>query len=210
MTSSVNKAASATTHPGNMGLTRPWLRRAISIALMFHLVAVVVAPLSVSPTSPLWQRAWIVCRPYLDTLYLNHGYHFFAPDPGPSHLVHYELRFDDGRVERGQFPHRDQHWPRLRYHRHFMLSEFLNSLAIDDSRRELFESVTQSYANHLRHEHHATEVSLSLRRHYLASPKHILGGKKLDDRSLFAERPLGMFRDVSNIAEQRKEPLTRR
>ena len=170
---------------------RPWLRRIISVGLVLHLAAIVIAPLAVGPTSPLWQRAWSVFRPYLEVMNLNHGNHFFAPEPGPSHLVHYELRFDDGRVERGIFPNAQQHQPRLRYHRHFMLSEFLNNLAIDDTHRELFDAVTHSYAEHLRHEHHAAEVTLSLRRHYVPSPQHISSGKRLDDLSLFAERPLG-------------------
>ncbi len=180
---------------------RPWLRCAVTVGLLFHLFAIVVAPLAVMPTSPLWQRAWTFCRPYLEVLYLNHGYHFFAPEPGPSHLVHYELSFEDGRVERGQFPNANQHRPRLFYHRHFMLSEFLNSLAIDESRRELFRDVTRSYADHLRHKHQASEVTLSLRRHYLPSPQHVQSGKKLNDVSLFAERPLGTFRDRAMLVE---------
>lgn len=170
---------------------RPWLRRIISVGLVLHFVALVIAPLAVAPTSLLWQRTWTVFQPYLEVMNLNHGYHFFAPEPGPSHLVHYELRFDDGRVEQGIFPNVQQHQPRLRYHRHFMLSEFLNNLAIDDGRRELFDAVTQSYAEHLGHEHHAAEVKLSLRRHYVPGPQHVSSGKRLDDLSLFAERPLG-------------------
>lgn len=169
----------------------PWLRRAVSVGLILHLFALVIAPLAVAPTSPLWQRAWLVFRPYLEAMNLNHGYHFFAPEPGPGHLVHYELRFEDGRVEKGLFPNASQQQPRLRYHRHFMLSEFLNNLAIDDSRREVFDVVTRSYADHLRNEHHAAEVTLSLRRHYVPGPQHVLSGKRLNDASLFAERPLG-------------------
>ena len=168
-----------------------WLRRVVSVGIVLHLFSLVIAPLAVAPTSPLWQRAWLVFRPYLEGLNLNHGSHFFAPDPGPSHLVHYELRFEDGRTERGFFPNVEQHRPRLRYHRHFMLSEFLNNLAIDDSRRELFDAVTHSYAEHLRHEHRAEKVTLSIRRHYVPSPQQVLSGTPLNDVSLFAERPLG-------------------
>jgi hypothetical protein len=163
----------------------------MSVAIALHLLALVIAPLAVAPTSPLWQRAWLAFRPYLEGLNLNHGSHFFAPDPGPSHLVHYELRFEDGRTERGFFPNVQQHWPRLRYHRHFMLSEFLNNLAIDGSRRDLFDAVTHSYAEHLRYEHHAEEVTLAIRRHYVPSPEQVSSGKPLNDLSLFAERPLG-------------------
>lgn len=168
-----------------------WLRQMVSVGIILHLLALVVAPLAVAPTSPLWQRAWLVFRPYLEGLNLNQGSHFFAPDPGPSHLVHYELRFEDGRTERGFFPNVQEHWPRLRYHRHFMLSEFLNDLAIDDNRRGLFDAVTHSYAEHLRHEHRADEVTLAIRRHYVPSPQHVSSGKSLNDLSLFAERPLG-------------------
>lgn len=174
-----------------VGTRSLWLRRLISIGLAVHLAALTIAPLAVAPSSLLWQRAWLVFRPYLEVMNLNHGNHFFAPDPGPSHLIHYQLRFDDGRVEQGLFPNVREHQPRLRYHRHFMLCEFLNNLAIDDSRRELFDAVTRSYADHLRHKHNATEVTLSLRRHYVPGPQHISSGKRLDDLSLFAERPLG-------------------
>lgn len=170
---------------------KPWLRRFVSAGLLWHLIALVIAPLAVAPTSPLWQRTWLTFRPYLEAMNLNHGSHFFAPEPGPSHLVRYELRYEDGRVEQGLFPNAQQQQPRLRYHRHFMLSEFLNNLAIDDSRREVFDAVTRSYADHLRHEHHAAEVTLALRRHYVPAPQHVLSGKRLNDLSLFAERPLG-------------------
>lgn len=170
---------------------RPWLRRAVSLAIVLHLMALVVAPLAVAPASLLSQKMWSVFRPYLEVLYLNHGYHFFAPEPGPSHLVRYELRFDDGHVQQGVFPNAQEHRPRLLYHRHFMLSEFLNNLAIDEGRTELFDAVTKSYAEHLRHQYSAAEVTLHLRRHYLASPQHVSSGKRLDAIELFAERPLG-------------------
>jgi hypothetical protein len=61
-------------------------------------------------------------------MYLNHGYAFFAPDPGPNHLVDYKVEFADGRpAVSGRFPDLSKERPRLLYHRHFMLSEALNS-----------------------------------------------------------------------------------
>jgi len=59
-------------------------------------------------------------------LFLGHGYRFFAPDPGPSHLVEFEITSADGSVVSGRFPDRDDDansLPRLQYHRWFMLSE---------------------------------------------------------------------------------------
>lgn len=169
---------------------RPWLRGAVSLGLLLHLLAVVLAPLAVAPTSPLWLQAWSVFRPYLQALNLNHGYHFFAPEPGPGHLLRYELHFANGNVRRGIVPDATHHQPRLRYHRHFMLSEFLNRLAIDEQRPELFERVSQSYADHLCHAHGAERVTLTLRRHYIPGPQQVAAGMRLDDVSLFAERPV--------------------
>lgn len=189
MNAAVTQSDSAT-KPVATVWSRSWLRRSISCLLVFHLFAIVIAPLAVAPCSQLSQKLWSGFRPYLEVLYLNHGYHFFAPDPGPSHLVRYELRFEDGRVEQEVFPNKAQHKPRLLYHRHFMLSEFLNNLAMDESRPELFHAVTQSYSEHLRHQHRAVGVILHLRRHYLPSPQHVSSGKRLDAVELFAERPL--------------------
>jgi hypothetical protein len=53
-------------------------------------------------------------------MYLDHGYFFFAPNPGPSHLVGI-------RDQSVLFPDRKEQWPRLLYHRYFMLSEFYNN-----------------------------------------------------------------------------------
>ena len=54
-------------------------------------------------------RSWLAQKPpmqwYLDALYLNHGYSFFAPEPGIGYLIHYDLL--DGRggvVKQGSFP----------------------------------------------------------------------------------------------------------
>lgn len=69
-----------------------------------------------------------VFRPYSEAAYLDHGYQFFAPNPGPSHLVKYKVDFDDGRPSiEGIFPDLKTERPRLLYHRHFMLSEHLHA-----------------------------------------------------------------------------------
>ncbi len=109
-----------------------WSRRTrtlVSLALVWHLAALVVAPLAAPPPTSQLARgiaAWF--NPYLQALYLNHGYRFFAPNPGPSHLVEYELTFADGSTRSGQFPNLAEHQPRLLYHRHFMLSETIFAL----------------------------------------------------------------------------------
>ncbi len=108
-----------------------WAKMTISILLLFHLAAVFVAPFAVAcdtgaSSSPAVApvRRWL--DPYITLMFLNHGYFFFAPDPGPNHLVDYKVEFDDGRKEvTGRFPDLTTERPRLLYHRHFMLSESL-------------------------------------------------------------------------------------
>ena len=72
-----------------------WL---LNLLLVFHLSAVFVPPFTFATrtgyeSSPLADLALLVVQPYVDAMFLNHGYFFFAPNPGPSHLVQYEVRF---------------------------------------------------------------------------------------------------------------------
>jgi hypothetical protein len=110
----------------------PTIKLLASAVIALHVLAVFWAPLAFasrgSPGSPLTDSVFAVLRPYIDALYLNHGYSFFAPDVGPSQLVRYKVEFADGRepVE-GVFPNLATQQPRLLYHRHFMLSEALSN-----------------------------------------------------------------------------------
>jgi len=111
----------------------PVFKAILSVLLVLHLTAVFIAPFAfacrVGPaSSPLADGLMSGFRPYIDALFLNHGYFFFAPDPGPTHLVRYRLEFDDGRESIiGTFPNLAEHRPRLLYHRHFMLAEAINN-----------------------------------------------------------------------------------
>jgi len=103
----------------------------LSFLIAFHLTAVFWAPFAFAcnvggSSSPLADPVLRWLRPYITAMYLDHGYFFFAPNPGPSHLVRYKVEFDDGREPLvGTFPDLATQQPRLLYHRHFMLSESL-------------------------------------------------------------------------------------
>ena len=161
------------------------------------------------PTSLLFRNMFRVFEPYLEATWMNHGYHFFAPEPGPSHLIRYRLMFADGTSREGIFPDPNEHSPRLLYHRHFMISETAGRLADQDraqqarnitapdsSRTPAAESLdllSRSIASHLKHAHGANSVQLLLRRHYIPTPEQVAAGVKLDSVELLAERPLGDF-----------------
>ena len=96
----------------------------VSLFVIWHIGAVVSAPCAYPPPSSQLARnvTWLFSN-YQLFAFLNQGYRFFAPDPGPSHIVRYEVDTVDGETIKGEFPDRDRIWPRLMYHRHFMISE---------------------------------------------------------------------------------------
>jgi hypothetical protein len=104
-------------------------KRIVSLLIAGYLFVLILGPLS-NPigsehlTRPLAKKV----SPIYRLLFLGHGYRFFAPDPGPSHLVEYEITKQDGSKIVGRFPDRNNSefsFPRLKYHRWFMLSETL-------------------------------------------------------------------------------------
>lgn len=119
---------------------RQWSRVArlsASVLLVGYLALVILGPLSNPIASPhLTAKAALIAAPLQRATFLGHGYRFFAPDPGASHRVLFRVYDEtnganaDAHVEAttihdGHFPDRNQTWPRLLYHRWFMLSETL-------------------------------------------------------------------------------------
>jgi hypothetical protein len=164
-----------------------YLRWVISAWLIFHLTAIVVAPLAVGPTSDLVQSAWDLFQPYIQILYLNHGYHFFAPEPEESTLLAYEAERPDGSVVRGRLPDRSIA-PRLLYHRYFMLTEHMR-----DATEELQALWQDSYAQQIGRETGAKLVRLTGQSHLLPSMERVREGGRLNDPESYEDHPLGEF-----------------
>jgi hypothetical protein len=159
-----------------------------SVLILLHVVAVWVAPFSATmPPSPLAVTLRSVFRSYEDAAFLNHGYKFFAPDPGPTHLVRYEIELSDGTQKSGVFPNLKEQWPRLLYHRHMMLSERLQG---PPQMTPLIQEYSKSYARHLLKEHDAESVTLYLVTHLLPELEQVQRGMKLDNPSLYREQKL--------------------
>lgn len=99
-------------------------RRIASIAIAAYLIVLLVGPLSNPIGSPHFSTPIAaLVAPIHRVLFLGHGYRFFAPDPGNSHRLLYHGVRPDGTEFSGHLPSREDHWPRLMYHRWFMLSE---------------------------------------------------------------------------------------
>ncbi|MCA9248023.1 MAG: hypothetical protein KDA42_12930 [Planctomycetales bacterium] len=132
-------------------------------------------PISAENSANIWLHEKL--EPYLNICYLNHGYNFFAPDPGPSLLIRYTVEREDGSTFRAVFPDLKKQWPRLRYHRHFMLSSH--------SWRVLPPEAADAYARHLLKVHNAKRITLELLEHRLLSEQEVLDGIPLDDPSTY-------------------------
>ena len=179
--------------PATLEQPRRAVRAAVSVLLLVHVFAVFIGPWAMPPSSELAAGCARIFHPYLDVLCLANGYRFFAPEPGPSHLVRYEVTQDDGTRKSAVFPDRQQHKPRLLYHRYFMLSEFINTLESPDAPRDRGEALAKGYAQHLASEHHANAVRLYLRRHYVPRTSEVRQGMRLSDKALYEERPLAVY-----------------
>jgi len=164
------------------------LRWALNSWLVFHLAAIVIAPASMRPSSELTRSAWDLVHPYLQVLYLNHGNQFFAPEPGESTLLAFEAERDDGTVIRGRIPDRTT-WPRLLYHRHFMLTEHMS-----DAPAELLPLWHDSYAQHIGSRFGASRVRLTQQTHLLPTMERVRDAGRLDDPESYEQQPLGEFR----------------
>ena len=172
---------------------KPGVRRRLAYAaahllLAWHLMALCVGPATMPPASPLQTTAARAFAPYIATLYLGHGYHFFAPDPGPSTLLRYSGTTPDGTPVAGTLPDLGDHVPRLLYHRHFMLTERLGGpLARSrDYHRALADGLFLATG--------AGELSLAAVTHRTPEPREVQLGFGLDDPALYSKRPLGTFR----------------
>lgn len=228
MAKSRQRRATATHIPG-IGETNAvgagaivWSRRLRVIAtvvILLHLMAVILPPLCVEPSgdSMLWQAVAKPFWPYIEAADLNHGYRFFGPDPGPSHLIRYHLEMPDGSVRDDVFPNLKEERPRLLYHRYFMLSEHLNGLyehqliaKSDDApglppgspgqaeAERAYQAMVRSYADELLRRTGAKRVRMELFVHGFPSPDEFLKGLRLDDPSLYQKvADLGTFLEAA-------------
>lgn len=155
---------------------------------MWHVSAVFLAPLSLPPSSQLIEgiTQHTAMQWYLDALYLNHGYYFFAPDPGPGHLIYYEVSDAQGRaIKQGHLPDWELHRPRLWYHRHFMLAEQVGGPFADEAWQRRY---LQAYARQLLREFEGESVRVRWIAHTPPDPQNMTYPVKLDAAGSYRER----------------------
>jgi hypothetical protein len=115
---------------------------------------------------------------YLDALYLNHGYYFFAPDPGDGHLIYYDVSDTQGNViKQGKFPDWELHRPRLWYHRYFMLADQAGAGFQDEQGQRRY---LEAYARQLLRHFDGESVRVRWVAHSPPDPRNVTDPAKLD------------------------------
>ncbi|MDG1896330.1 MAG: hypothetical protein P8J37_15615 [Fuerstiella sp.] len=159
----------------------------VNLWLAFHVFAIFISPAGMPPASPLLVDASRVALPYNQLLFLNHGYHFFAPDPGASTLISWAIDRPGDTALKGRFPDPEIQ-PRLLYHRYFMLAENIGAFP-PETQGPVFEA----YARHFALRHDSRTVRLSRLLHSPSSISRIQAGGKLSDFETFFEEPVGFY-----------------
>lgn len=201
----------------------PAWRFLVSVLVVLHVTAVFCAPWDLSTSAALppgynpprdnlgrelpppqstWQEPVIpralrqrFFRHYLNLMYLNHGYEFFAPDPNGSNLIRYHI-FDSGGKETvtGTFPDLKSQWPRLYYHRHMMLAAQTGNMGEESGRH---------YAQHLLKAYGGQAARLEWLLHTLLSPQQVRDGVPLDAPQTFVQ-----LAEIQETAGNRVGPPT--
>jgi len=169
----------------------------VNIWLLFHLVGVFLPAFSIPPSPAIVRDLYWSLRFYPQAIYMDHGYHFFGPDPGDSTLLRYVANHPDGETVRGTYPNKDI-FPRLRYHRHFMLTEAIPRVAAFDD--DLAALQAKSYAERILKHHGAQSVHLFRVTHRMTSSDRYLAGGRLDDPETYNDESLGTFAIETDVS----------
>ena len=171
----------ANTAPGQTGVTvwPAWSKWAVSLALVYHLAAVIAAALAYPPASPLEMRWAEAFRGYYQLTDLRQSHRYYGDIP-PTPIAEAEIHFGEGLPSKTVRLPDPSARPRIAYQRQLALAYHL----AEDVRNNGPEASlwARSYARHLCALHPGcTSVTLRLRAHLIPDPDRLLAGKgKLD------------------------------
>jgi hypothetical protein len=129
-----------------------WVRAAVSLALVYHMGAVLAGTLGVPPSSHLEQAVAEAFTPYFDLVDLGYSYRYYA-EPPATPVVTATLEFGDGRPdETVRLPGRRVTGPRMRHQRQLALANAL-FMNVHDAKQRTGDSskshLARAYARHL-------------------------------------------------------------
>jgi hypothetical protein len=128
--------------PRGAGRTWPaWAQVLMSMALVYHMAAILAAALAVHPSSEIERRAAQAFRYYYEVINQGYGYRYYArldrtvdphhPRPWGTPVVTAAMEFERAGTETTsevvRLPDRRRPWPRLRYQRQLDLAYHLSA-----------------------------------------------------------------------------------
>jgi hypothetical protein len=124
----------------------------VSVALVFHITAVLAGALGVPPSSELERAVADLFTPYYALADLGYSYRFYA-EPPPTPVITATLRFGDGRPgETLRLPGREAAGPRMRHQRQLALANALFA-DVQEARQRTGDGsqsgLARAYARHL-------------------------------------------------------------
>lgn len=109
-------------------------RLVLSFAFVLHFVGICTACMSAPPAPWLVQQTWVrVFRPYLEFMYLNNAYHFYAPEPGPSTYLWFRLIYTDDNLNEFGWWFKVPNIDEKGRHHHAVALEYQRYLALCES-----------------------------------------------------------------------------
>jgi len=124
----------------------------VSVALLFHIVAVLAGALGVPPSSQLERTVAGAFTPYFELADLGYSYRYYS-EPPPTPVVTATLEFGAGRAEETvRLPGRFVAGPRMRHQRQLALANAL-FMDVQEAREKTGNSgnsrLARAYARHL-------------------------------------------------------------
>jgi hypothetical protein len=141
-------------------LPRLWRRIVVSVLIILHFGGILSAVLSAQPSPWIFVVVNVyVYRPYLEFMYLTNAYHFYAPDPGPSYILHFRIEY-----EQDGFLHShwrkvpdlgEDGWPKyplaIQYQRRLAMANLVSTTRTVDPREWVLAQSGRVSANELRY-----------------------------------------------------------
>src|SRR5271166_4131000 len=146
-----------------------WARGLVTLALLYHMAAVVAGAMGVPPSSELERHIADLFTPYHDLLDQGYAHRYYA-EPPPTPVITATLRFGAGRPDQiVRLPERTLAGPRMRHQRQLALA---NALFSDFEEASHFDNganrsrLADSYARHLCRAHPGcTSVTFHAQQH---------------------------------------------
>jgi hypothetical protein len=109
-------------------------RLVLSFLFVLHFAGISTACLSAAPAPWLVQQTWVrVFRPYLEFMYLNNAYHFYAPEPGPASYLWFRLIYTDENLNEYGWWYKVPEIDEKGRHHHAVALEYQRFLALCES-----------------------------------------------------------------------------